>query len=143
MTLHLLKLAVGIDALPALAARQKQRLKDMARDGLKPELVHITRQTPRRGSEMLQGGSIYWVIKGWITARQTLLDLRPLTRDGIAHCGIVYDQQLVPVALRPHRAFQGWRYLEEKDAPPDVIKRNDGADLPDDLRRELIGLGLL
>lgn len=143
MTLHILKLAVGIETLSDLANRQEQRLEDMKRGGLKPELIHVTRQTPKRGPEILEGGSIYWVIKGWITVRQALLELRPMTRDGVAHCGLVYDSRLVPVALRPHRAFQGWRYLEEKSAPRDLRERNDGADLPDDLRRELIGLGLL
>lgn len=143
MTLHLLKLAVGIDTLPDLAARQEQRLKDMARDGLKPELIHLTRNMPRRGAEILGDGSLYWVIKGWIAARQNLLELRPLVRDGIAHCGIVYDRLVVPVAVRPHRAFQGWRYLQGKDAPPDLTQRSPGTDLPADLRRELVALGLL
>ncbi len=143
MTLHILKLAVGIETLSDLAIRQEQCLKDMASGGLKPELIHVTRQMPRRGPEILEGGSIYWVIRGWITVRQALLELRPMTRDGVAHCGLVYDSRLVPVVLRPHRAFQGWRYLDEKDAPPDLSERGAGADLPEDLRRELIGLGLL
>jgi len=88
MSLHILKLAVGIETLSDLANRQEQRLEDMKRGGLKPELIHVTRQTPKRGPEILEGGSIYWVIKGWITVRQALLELRPMTRDGLAHCGL-------------------------------------------------------
>jgi len=143
MTLHLLKLAVGIDTLSDLAARQEQRWLDMARDGVTPELIHLTRNMPRRGAEILGAGSLYWIIKGWITARQTLLELRPVTRDGIAYCGMIYDRQIVPVATRPHRAFQGWRYLDAKNAPPDLTRQSHGADLPDALRRELVALGLL
>ena len=143
MPLHLIKLAVGIETLPDLVARQAARLAEMAQRGETAELVHITRNKPRRGAEVLDGGSLYWVIKGFIVARQRLIELRPLARDGIAQCGLVYDLELVPVALRLHRAFQGWRYLAGKDAPPDHAQASAGAELPDELRRALSALGLL
>jgi hypothetical protein len=143
MTLHLIKLAVGIESLSDLAACQAMRLAELARRQQTPELIHITRNKPKRSAEVLDGGSLYWVIKGFVVARQRLLELRPMTRDGIAHCGLVYDFELVPVALRPHRAFQGWRYLDGKDAPPDQSRRGDGPDLPEALKRELSLLGLL
>ncbi|MGB8278952.1 MAG: DUF1489 domain-containing protein [Methylovirgula sp.] len=143
MPLHLLKLAVGIESFSDLAVRQESRLKDMARRKQKPELIHITRHMPRRSAELLDGGSLYWVIKGFIAARQRLIEFRPLVRDGIAQCGLVYDPELIPVAMRPHRAFQGWRYLEDKDAPPDQARRGGDPDLPDDLKRALSALGLL
>lgn len=142
MTLHLIKLCVGLDTLSALGAWQARRLADMKRNGQKPELVHITRQTPKRGPEILDGGSLYWVIKGWIAARQRLLELRPMIRDGVPHCGLVYDAELVAVQPRPRRAFQGWRYFAPEDAPPD-IREWSGGDLPEALRRELTALGLL
>jgi hypothetical protein len=143
MTLHILKLAVGIETLSGLVARQEKRLAEMKRAKQKPELIHITRNRPKRAAEVLEGGSLYWIVKGWIVARQKLLELRPVTRDGIACCAMVYDRSLIPVALRPHRAFQGWRYLEGKGAPPDIAKSGHGADLPEELRRELVALGLL
>ncbi len=143
MTLHLLKLCVGIDSLSELAAWQSKRVQDMTRAKKKPELIHITRHMPKRKVEVLDGGSLYWVIKGWICARQRLLDLRPVDRDGIAHCGLVYDPVLVPVQLRPHRAFQGWRYLPSEDAPPDQALGSMAAELPEALKRELSSLGLL
>jgi hypothetical protein len=143
MTVHLLKLCVGIETLSELVAWQEKRLKEKARRKQTPELIHITRHMPKRAAEVLDGGSLYWVIKGWICARQTLLDLRPLVRDGIAHCGLVYDPELVPVQLRPHRAFQGWRYLDAKDAPPDLVPGSTAAELPEELKRELSSLGLL
>jgi hypothetical protein len=143
MPLHLIKLCVGCESLADLADWQKKRLKEKRAKGQKPELVHITRMTPKRADEILGGGSLYWVIKGQIAARQKLLALRQLTRNGVSHCGLVYDKELVAVAPRPRRPFQGWRYLEEKDAPPDLAKSKGARDLPEALRRELAALGLL
>jgi len=143
MTIHLIKLAVGPESLADLIAWQKQRLKDMKRKGQKPELMHVTRQTPKRAEELLDGGSLYWVIKGFICARQRLLELRPVTRDGVPHCALVLGKELVRVRLRPRRAFQGWRYLNAKDAPPDLVKGKGDEDLPEEMRRELAELGLL
>jgi hypothetical protein len=143
MTLHLLKLCVGIDSLSDLADWQAKRLQEMARAKKKPELIHITRHMPKRKEEVLNGGSLYWVIKGWISARQRLLDLRPVDRDGSAHCGLVYDPTLMPVQLRPYRAFQGWRYLPAQDAPPDQPHGTVDAEMPEALKRELSSLGLL
>ncbi len=140
--LHIIKLCVGCDSLADLAAWQKQRLKEKKAKGRKPELVHITRMTPRRAGEVLDGGSLYWVIKGQIAARQALKELRPVKKNGVPHCGLVYDKTLVPVSPRPRRPFQGWRYLEPKDAPPD-LPRLKGGKLPEKLQRELAALGLL
>ena len=141
--LHLIKLCVGVDSLEELARWQKQRLAEKKKKGQKPELVHITRQTPKRAEELLDGGSLYWVIKGQIAARQRLTALRPLTREGVPHCGLVYDKKLVPVVRRPRAAFQGWRYLESEDAPPDLVKGQHSDELPEKLASELRALGLL
>ncbi len=143
MTMHLIKLAVGPDSLAELAEWQAGRLKEMRRRKEKPELMHVTRQTPKRGEELLDGGSIYWVIKGMIAARQKLCELRPVLRDGVPHCALILDEALVRVAPRPVRAFQGWRYLAAKDAPPDVMQGSGEENLPENLRRELALLGLL
>jgi hypothetical protein len=143
MTLHLIKLSVGTDSLEDLQDWQKQHLRHQKALGRKPELVHVTRQTPKREAELLEGGSIYWVVKGWIVARQRILDLRPMTRGGVPHCGIVYDRKVVPVQLRQQRAFQGWRYLAGKDAPADRDGDSGHDQLPESLKRELAELGLL
>ena len=142
MPLHIIKLCVGCDSLADLAAWQKQRLKEKKAKGQKPELVHITRMTPKRADEVLDGGSLYWVIKGQIAARQVLKELRPVKYKGEPHCGLVYDKELIAVSPRPRRPFQGWRYLEAKDAPPDLPKLKGGK-LPEKLQRELAALGLL
>lgn len=144
MTIHIIKLSVGSESFDDLAAWQKQWLKDQkARGKKKPELMHITRQMPKRAAEVLDGGSIYWVVKGWIVARQQLLELRPLKRGGVPHCGFVYDKKLIPVRWQQRRAFQGWRYLEPKDAPPDGVAGDGTEALPEALRLELSALGLL
>jgi hypothetical protein len=143
MTVHLIKLSVGSDSFEDLAAWQKQRLKDLKAKGKTPELVHVTRHTPKRAEDVLNNGSIYWVIKGWVVARQELLELRPLKKNGVPYCGLVYHKKLIPVQWRQYRAFQGWRYLDPKDAPPDSLPGDRGAGLPASLRQELIELGLL
>ncbi len=143
MTMHLIKLSVGPEKLSDLTSWQKQRIKTMKAAGQKPELIHVTRHMPKRADEVLNGGSIYWVIKGWICARQKLLELRPLIRDGIPHCGLIYDEEMIRVQPRMHRPFQGWRYFDPKDAPSDIIKGSADDDMPEDMRRELVTLGLL
>jgi hypothetical protein len=143
MPLHLIKLCVGCDSLAELASWQKRRLQEKRAKGQKPELVHVTRMTPKRAEEILDGGSLYWVIKGQIAARQKLLALREVKKNGVPHCGLVYEKKLIPVIPRPRRAFQGWRYLEAADAPPDIVRKTGAKNLPETLQRELAALGLL
>lgn len=143
MALHIIKLCVGCDSLSDLADWQKQRLKEKRAKGQKPELVHVTRMMPKRADEVLDGGSLYWVIKGQIAARQTLLELRAMKWKGEPHCGLVYHKDLIAVSPRPRRPFQGWRYLEDKDAPPDLARSKGAKGLPEALQRELAALGLL
>ncbi|HYM17310.1 MAG TPA: DUF1489 domain-containing protein [Micropepsaceae bacterium] len=142
MTLHLIKLCVGADSIEDLADWQKRRAKERKKNGGPADIMHITRMTPKRADELLSGGSLYWVIKGQIAVRQRLLELRPVAREGVPHCALVLDKKLVPTVRRTHRAFQGWRYLDPKDAPRD-LRASDKAKLPDALRAELTELGLL
>lgn len=136
MTVHLIKLSVGPESLTQLEAWQQQRLR------AGQELMHVTRQTPKRSAELLGGGSIYWVIKSTIVARQRLAELRPLVIDGVPHCGLVLAPELIRTHPRPRRPFQGWRYLDAKDAPPD-LGVGDDAEISDELMRELAVLGLV
>jgi hypothetical protein len=142
MGLHLIKLCVGADGIEDLADWQKKRAAERKKKGGPGEIMHITRMTPKRGGELTSGGSIYWVIKGQIAVRQRILDLRPVAREGVPHCALVLDKKLIPTVRRTHRAFQGWRYLDPKDAPRD-LRASDKARLPDALRAELTELGLL
>lgn len=145
MPLHLIKLSVGTDSVADLEDWIKLKLKEKKRRGQKPERVHTTRMLPKRAEELLDGGSIYWVIKGQIMCRERILAITPFTdKEGIHRCKLVLDPKCVPVEPRPRAAFQGWRYLEEKDAPRDLSKAAPGAaNMPEAMRRELRELGLL
>ena len=145
MPLHLLKLCVGCDSVKDLDDWIKQRLKQKKKAGEKPEHIHTTRMVPKRADELVDGGSLYWVIKGEILCRERLLAIRPFTdKDGIGRCRLVMDGKLHLVQPRPFRAFQGWRYLAAKDAPNDLDRAARGArHMPEQMRRELRELGLL
>ena len=138
MPLHLLKLSVGsndIDDMARWIADSKA-----GRD----ELSHTTRMFPRRAEDILAGGSLYWVIRGFILCRFPITGLVPVKgRDGIDRCRIDFKPQLVPVRPTPRRAFQGWRYLDADDAPPDLSRSAVKANFPPKMRKELIELGLL
>lgn len=145
MTLHLIKLSVGTESVQDLQDWINAKLKEKKRRGQKLERIHTTRMMPKRAQELLDGGSIYWVIRGEILCRERILDIRPVVdRDGISRCQLVLDPKCILVQPRPYRAFQGWRYLEAKDAPPDLDRAAPGArNMPESLRRELRELGLL
>lgn len=145
MPLHLVKLSVGSTSFRDLKEWIDARAK-ASRTKTKPiRHTHVTRMTPKRETELLDGGSIYWVIKGEITARQKLVAIEPFRdKDGIGRCRLVMETKLIPVSPRPMRAFQGWRYLDAKSAPPDLRGSPQGlADMPEPMRRELRELGLL
>lgn len=145
MTVHLIKLAVGIESLSHLSQRQTQRIADAAAAGETAQLRHLTRSTPRRADEVLDGGSIYWVIKGAVRVRQRIIDIdSAINHRGLPRCALIFDKELVPVRARPMRAFQGWRYLEAADAPVDAIGGLDETDdMPAEMAEELRALGLL
>ncbi|HSO47413.1 MAG TPA: DUF1489 domain-containing protein, partial [Rhizobiaceae bacterium] len=113
-------------------------------ESLDGDQTHTTRMIPRRADELLDGGSLYWVIKGNVQVRQALLAIRPfIDGEGIERCHLVLDRELVATQWQPRRAFQGWRYLTAADAPADVENGSGVASLPPQLRSELAQLGLL
>ena len=141
--LHIIKLSVGTESLDDLVGWQKQFLNYKKAQGFKPELIHPTRQWPKRADEVLAGGSIYWVIKGFIVGRQKMVEFRKVTKNGIPHCGLIYDSKMIPVRMTPRKAFQGWRYLDPKDAPPDRKLGDNIDEMPEKMKKELAELGLL
>jgi len=142
MALNLIKLCVGVEALDDLQDWSVRRLEFMRRQDAKAHLFHTTRMVPKRAEALLDGGSLYWVIKGQVQARQQLVDIEPFVDgEGIQRCHLILGDEVVPTVWQPRRAFQGWRYLDAKDAPADA-SAND-ADLPGHLRAELGDLGLL
>jgi hypothetical protein len=146
MALHIIKLCVGGTTIEDLADWQKDRLAAQKAAGLKPRLFHTTFQSPKRQADVLDGGSLYWVIKGLITVRQRLIGFDEGHKDdGKPCCLLLLDKALVPVRPTPRRPFQGWRYLDADDAPPDLKggARDQVAEMPPAMRKELAGLGLL
>ena len=145
MTVHLVKLCVGCDTVQELKDWQTERLKELKRARKPAELFHRTLQTPKRRDEVLDGGSLYWVIRGFILVRQCIVDLRPAHKeDGTPCCAIVYDEELIATRPQARRAFQGWRYLSPADAPADlrVVTGEDG-DMPRAMRADLRELRLI
>jgi hypothetical protein len=144
MPQHLIKLAVGCDSIADLEEWIEETRLLFKRLGRPYEQLHTTRMFPKRltvGEET----SLYWVIKGQLLCRQRLIELRPFTdNEGISRCHLVLEPVVHPVVPRPMRPFQGWRYLEAKDAPRELSRRGDqAAEMPEALRRELAGMGLL
>ncbi len=139
-TVHLLKLSVGTEDVAGLAAWQAMK-QVQTPDGY-PQ--HVTRMWPKRSDEVLNGGSIFWVIKGVIQCRQRIIRLDERTgQDGIRRCAIVSDPDLIRVAATPKRAFQGWRYLAVADAPEDLSGSAQTEDpLPPELSKALAAIGV-
>ncbi len=144
MPLHLIKLCVGCDSITDLKDWIDENRAHHRRLGRKYEQKHTTRMMPKRVAD-LDGGSLYWVIKGLVACRQPLLGIKPFTdKEGIGRCHLVLDPVVIPVEPRPSRPFQGWRYLTGKDAPRDLKAGRGGlAKMPEELRQELAQLGLI
>ena len=143
MPLHLLKLCVGAESVADLESWVEERVAERKRARQPARSLHLTRMVPTRAAEIVEGGSLYWVIKGQLAARQQVLDIEPFVDvDGVSRCRLWLDPEVVKVAPRPYRAFQGWRYLTAKDAPAD-LSAHGGAEMPEELRRALGELGLL
>jgi len=140
MALHLLKMCVGCDSVEDLALWQANRL-------LRGEpLIHRTRNFPKRGAEILENGSLYWIIKGQVRVRQRITALEAVTDgEGGRFCAIHLAPDLVPVIHRAQRPMQGWRYLAAEDAPidrdPSHLDETD--EMPTGMVKELRALGLM
>lgn len=141
MTLHLIKLSVGTTSVEDLAAWQRDP-RAQGPDGL---ARHVTRMWPRREAELLDGGSIYWVIQGLVQCRQRILRFDEVTGgDGIRRCAIVLEPGLIRTSTATRRPFQGWRYLEARDAPRDLGKARKSEDsLPPELSAALAEIGVI
>ncbi|WP_428408548.1 DUF1489 family protein [Hyphococcus sp.] len=148
MTLHLVKLCAGADSVDDLAARIDYRCEVNKKAGLGAVHDHVTRMHSRREEELLEGGSIYWVIRGVILARQNIIGFERRTgKDEIERTAILLDPAYVLTEPQPRRAFQGWRYLPAEDAPQDLkgqnLKGRGRKGPPPELGAKLAELGLL
>lgn len=134
MALHMIKLCVGCDTVEELVEWRRTRHNPGG-----PWILR-TRQTPRRAAEMVDGGSVYRVFKGVVLCRQRILDVATVGEGVAARCEVTLDEEVVRVVPTPRRAFQGWRYLDPRDAPPDLSGGGFG-DVPPELARQLREVG--
>lgn len=144
MVVHLLKISVGTEDVEHLRRWQSLKMQRSLASGQGNRLWHRTRHMPRRGAEVLDGGSIYWIIRRFVRARQRIIGLEPVVgEDGITRCDLVLDPELVRTEPQPRRPHQGWRYLDPGDAPRDLDVAGQRQELSDDMAMELSELGLL
>ena len=138
--LNLIKLCVGAEGVEDLRIWQAGRIAQRTASGLDPRPRHVTRMWPKRADELLDGGSLYWVFKGAVLARQRIESLDEVIGDD----AIVMSPEIVQVDARPRRPFQGWRYLTAGDAPPDLTGANgEGQGLPPALALALNEVGVV
>jgi hypothetical protein len=144
MSVNLLIVSVGITTVDQLRSNQSRRL-------IAGPLCHVTKQRPQREAELLDGGSVYWIIKGHIAARQKVVELERLFDHEGEKCGVILDSELIETELFSRGPHQGWRYLEVEDSPRDLrdlveeAENDDDAegDLSEEMAAELKSLGLL
>ncbi|UWR21772.1 DUF1489 family protein [Sulfitobacter sp. S190] len=138
---HLIKLSVGSESVEQMIDWQRRRSKQIVNG----DYYHLTRMWPKREAEIINGGSIYWVIKGEVAARQRVIRLdEKIGADGIRRCAIVLDAEVIPTVTALRRPFQGWRYLDPADAPADLPKGRSKEDaLPVELNKALADIGVL
>jgi hypothetical protein len=130
MSLHMIKLCVGV-----------AKVETLERRAAKGEWLTVhTRMTPKRAAELEDGGSIYWVMKGSVTCRMPILDIATRGEGKASMCHITLSPEVVRTAPQARRPFQGWRYLEPKDAPPD-LSTLDAGEVPEDLAKRLREMG--
>lgn len=145
MALNLIKLCVGVETVDDLEQSIERRKKRLSAVKQPLEIVHTTRMAPKRADEIIGAGSLYWVIKGRVQCRQEIIDLRTYNdSQGISRCDIVMKPELVLTAHQPKRPFQGWRYFKAEDTPRDLgAGEAEISDMPEEMRAELAGLGLI
>lgn len=139
--INLVKLCVGAESVESHIEWQKTT-RIRTQDGYRR---HVTRMWPKREDELLDGGSIYWVIKGLIQCRQRILRLdEVIDHRGIRRCGIVLEEEIIRTQVAQKRPFQGWRYLKPEDAPKDLRKGSVAEEpLPADLTQALSEIGVI
>ena len=146
MTIHLVKIAVGIESVDHLREIQIKRLRKARGKNRSTDLRHLTRNFPKRAAEVLDNGSIYWIIKGYIRVRQRINGFgEAVDHNGKLRCALILDKNLVQTILLPHKPIQGWRYMEVDVAPADLTtaERKVESSIPQEMADELRSLGLL
>lgn len=142
--IHMIKLCVGVATLEELESYREERAHWWGADYGEDVHVHRTRTRPKRAAEMEGVSSIYWVIAGVIRCRQPIVRLaEAIDEQGLPCCDIIMSPNMVRTIPRPKGPFQGWRYLQPKDAPPDLDSGGFAEEGSSELAEELARLGLI
>ena len=142
--MHMIKLCVGVATLEELESYRNERAHWWGADYGEDVHVHRTRTMPKRRAEMEGIGSIFWVISGVVRCRQPILRLaEAVDEQGLSCCDIIMAPDLVRVTPRPKSPFQGWRYLDPKDASPDLDAAGFHEPGSEEIALELSRLGLI
>ena len=136
---NLVKLCVGATTVSELYYSQQRRLETTG------FVSHVTRMWPKRAKELVSGGSIYWVFRGLILARQEIVEMKEiLGQDKIRRCSLILNHEIFRTEPRPKKPFQGWRYLTPEHAPKDICKfQSEETEIPYHMQLELSKLGVL
>ncbi|MBH68207.1 MAG: lysophospholipase [Rhodospirillaceae bacterium] len=145
MMVNLVKLCVGIDTVDELMRVQASRREQQVKRGGERLNIHITRNRPKRAAEIIQNGSLFWVMRRQIRARQLILRIEEVNdAEGRKRCGLILDSSIIRTEPKPCRPFQGWRYMELADSPPDLsLTAQSRVEMPIEMQEELRALGLL
>jgi len=135
MAVHILKLCVGVDDVDHLRDLQSRRFDEQG------AIRHFTRHRPKRAEEIVSGGSIFWIMRGHVQVRQRITAIEEAAHPEGKRCAFVLDPELVLTEPQPRRPHQGWRYLEERDAPADIGGRAADGTLPAPLVQKLKEIG--
>jgi hypothetical protein len=145
-TVNIVKLAVGVKSVEELALVQRQFLTQLGKQGNK-NFYHSTKLMPTKHEAIVKSGSLYWVVKGVICARQKILEItKQEDSDGVKRCRIYLDNSIIKTTPIRKRPFQGWRYLKKNKTPADIINPTTGTfdeDIPLEVQRQLLEVGLL
>ena len=140
--IHLQKLSVGSESIDSIAAWQAAVVARRVKAGKPAVHEHVTRMFPKQKQALLDGGSIFWVVKGMIQCRNKIIGLEEVRRkDGVKACAILMEPGPIAVIPTPKRPFQGWRYLLPDAAPTDLTDAEGGIELPAELRTKLVEIG--
>ena len=144
MTVHLLRMAVQVESIAHLKQIQADRLHKQLAQG-EAGLYTYSRNIPKRADDLIDGGSIFWVIKRYIRVRQRILGIeRHTNEEGRPYCAFQIEAEPIKVVPRRQKAFQGWRYLKPEDVPSDIgVSRSQATDMPTEMANELRELGLI
>ena len=145
-TINIVKLAVGVQSVEELALIQRRFLNQPSAQTSKG-FYHSTKLMPKKHEAIVESGSLYWVIKGVICARQKIVEIiKQEEPDGIKRCRIYLEDSIIKTTPIRKRPFQGWRYLKKNKTPADIIDPITGTfddDIPLDVQQQLLEVGLL